>query len=258
MKATPNTQGTIKILIVDNQKIDRETLSLYLSSQENFQVVGTAASGEMALEKVMRLQPDIVVIDLEIAGMSGMTVVEMISDSHPEIKTFVLSTHEEKSYIDQAITAGALGYFIKGTAPEDLIAAILKVHQGYFQLGEGLLDKLKSTFYVQPTPDNDAIVDKITDPVEVNPPRLTSTTRLSSNLKDLTLEELRLKLEVLEQNKAFIQQKYSKLRRKFSLLMATQVILGFVTVGCISSIVKMNLETVPERANVTNISQPNK
>ncbi len=267
MNASLTTQSTIKILIVDTQKVVRETLSLYLASQQNFQVVGTAANGEIAMAKVAQLQPDVLIVNLEVPDISGTTIIEIIADNYPDIKTLVLSTYEEKTYIDQAISAGARGYLLKGTSPQDLIAAINKVHQGYFQLGKGLFDKLSLPSPPKARADYIKPVESLESQGKVSEEQsvFSATAQvvdldrelefISVSQHDATLMgELQQKVATLEAKKALIQQRYSKLQRKFSLLMASQIILAFVTLGCVSSLIKGNLEVVPNRANITGFS----
>ena len=133
---------TIKILIVDDRKMIRETIKMQLESELDLLVVGSAENGIIALQKIEQLQPDIVIIDLEMPGMDGITAIEIISERFPNTKSLVLSSHDGREYINQAIVAGAKGYLLKGTSSQDLTHAIRTINKGYFQLGSGLSGKL--------------------------------------------------------------------------------------------------------------------
>ena len=149
MNSTDLNIKTIKILLVDDRKIIRETVKMQLESAADLSIIGSADNGIVALQKIEQLKPDVVIIDLEMPGMDGITAIEIISDRFPETKSLVLSSHEEREYINQAIVAGAKGYLLKGTSGKDLAHAIRNIDQGYFQLGSGLLGKLSSNTILQ-------------------------------------------------------------------------------------------------------------
>ena len=133
----------IRILIVDDQKTVREQLQLLLDSVPDFQVIGTAEDGSTALKQLESLQPDILLIDLEMPGMGGIKAIQIIAKRYPECKIVVFSSHESSEYINQSLRAGAKGYLRKGTAQEEAIETIRTVHKGYGHLSPGLLEKLQ-------------------------------------------------------------------------------------------------------------------
>lgn len=132
----------IKILIVDDQKVVREKLKAILSQDLDLDVVGTAESGEQALELVKKLQPDVVLIDMEMPGMDGVTATRQICQAYPKAKVIILSMHDDDKYITKSIQAGAIGYLLKNTPPPEIKNAVRYVYRGYAQIGPGLLDKL--------------------------------------------------------------------------------------------------------------------
>ena len=135
----------ISILIVDDQKTVREQLQSLLDSVPDFQIVGTAEDGSTALKQLESLQPDILLIDLEMPGMNGIKAIQIIAKRYPESKIIVFSSHESSEYINQSLRAGAKGYLRKGTTQEEAIETIRTVYKGYGHLSPGLLEKLQLT-----------------------------------------------------------------------------------------------------------------
>lgn len=144
MNSVDLSKRTIGIIIVDDQKLVRQTLQVELEQEKDFKIVAIAENGRTALEKIAKFQPDIAIVDLEMPDINGIRTIEIISDRFPHTKALVLSSHDNREYINQAIVAGAKGYLLKGTSITNLADSVRKVHQGYFQLGSGLLDRLSS------------------------------------------------------------------------------------------------------------------
>ncbi len=133
----------IRILLVDDQNLVRQAIQIYLEREQDLEIVGQAENGTIALEKVEMLDPDVIIIDLEMPGIDGFTVIESIRKYHKtKAKVLVLSSYDDCKYINRAIGVGAKGYVLKGTPPQELTNVIRNIHQGYFQLGPGLLEKL--------------------------------------------------------------------------------------------------------------------
>lgn len=134
--------SSIRILIVDDQNLIRETIQTYLSQEPDLKVVGYAENGTRALEQIAQLSPHVVILDLEMPDMDGLTAIQLIRDRFKDLKILVLSSHDDRDHINQAIEAGAKGYLTKGTPVRELANAVRSVNQGYFQLGPGLMEKL--------------------------------------------------------------------------------------------------------------------
>jgi DNA-binding NarL/FixJ family response regulator/uncharacterized protein involved in exopolysaccharide biosynthesis len=132
----------IRILLVDDQRSIREALRAMLDSAPDFKVVGTAGDGHTAIEQVELLQPDVVLIDMEMPGLDGVSATRIINRQFSEVKVLVLSMHDDDAFISQSMQAGAMGYLLKSTPPQELRAAIRFVNRGYAQIGPGLLDKM--------------------------------------------------------------------------------------------------------------------
>jgi DNA-binding NarL/FixJ family response regulator len=135
----------IRLLLVDDQSLICQGLRAMLSLEPDLEVVGIAHDGEQALAQVHALQPDIVLMDVRMPVMDGREATRQICQQYPQIKVLVLSTFDDSQYIADAIRAGAKGYLLKDMPSEELAQAIRTVHQGYTQLGPGLLEKFAET-----------------------------------------------------------------------------------------------------------------
>jgi hemolysin D len=131
----------IRILLVDDQIFVRRFITKSLESDRNLQIIGTADNGQEAIAKVKSLTPDVVLIDLEMPQMDGITATEIIAKRFPDCKILVLSSHETGDYLQNALRAGAKGYLLKGSPATELNSAIHSVYKGYTQLSPGLLEK---------------------------------------------------------------------------------------------------------------------
>ncbi len=121
-----------------------------LSLEADLEVIGTADNGEMAIEQVAILKPDVVLMDLRMPVMDGREATRLISQQFPNVKVLVLSTFDDDLYIADSIRAGAKGYLLKDMPSEELAQAIRAVYQGYTQMGPGLLEKLMSKSVSEP------------------------------------------------------------------------------------------------------------
>ena len=134
----------IQILLVDDQKLIRQGLKALLELDPNIQVVGSVSNGESAIEQVEALKPDIVLIDVRMPGMDGVTATQIISKRFPDTKVIILSGYDDEEYLADALRSGAKGYLLKDTPAEELISVIQAVYKGYSQIGPGLLEKINS------------------------------------------------------------------------------------------------------------------
>ena len=120
----------IRIFIADDHPIVRRGIKNLLETETDFQLVGEAASGSEAIDAIKELQPDIVLMDLVMPGMDGIEATRQIKASQNNIQILVLTSFTTDDKVFPAIKAGALGYLIKDTAPDDLLRAIRQVHRG--------------------------------------------------------------------------------------------------------------------------------
>lgn len=128
----------IRLLLADDEPLIRRGLKALLSVEPDLQVLGEADNGKMAVQAVADLNPDLVLMDVRMPIVDGVTATKEICDRFPATKVLVLTTFAEDEYIAQALRYGAVGYLLKGTASEDLVQAIHAAHKGFLQLGPGV------------------------------------------------------------------------------------------------------------------------
>ncbi len=132
----------IRLLLVDDQNLIREGLKAMLELESDLQVIGCASNGQLALEQVATLLPDVVLMDVRMPIMDGREATRLIRDRFPETKVLVLSTFDDDQYISDAMKAGAKGYLLKDMPSDELAQAIRLLHSGYTQFAPGLFEKL--------------------------------------------------------------------------------------------------------------------
>jgi DNA-binding NarL/FixJ family response regulator len=120
----------IKVLIVDDQELIRASLSIVLGAETDFEIVGVAEQGQMAIELTKQLSPDIVLMDIHMPLMNGVEATAQIKKEFPQVKVMILTTFEELEYVRDALAAGAEGYLLKAIHPKDLAAGIRLVQHG--------------------------------------------------------------------------------------------------------------------------------
>lgn len=131
----------INVLIADDQNFVRKTLESYLEPELDLNVVGFAENGKAAIEKVAQLKPDIVLMDIEMPVMDGLTATEAIAQCYGDTKVLMLSVYDREQDVAHALKLGAKGYWLKNTTAKELADAIRHVHKGYFQLALELVNK---------------------------------------------------------------------------------------------------------------------
>ncbi|MFE7116250.1 response regulator [Streptomyces sp. NPDC057654] len=141
---------TIKVLIVDDQPLVRRGLSLILSPDPAFEVVGEAEDGAQAVALARRLHPDVVVMDVRMPVLDGVGATEQLAAAEPGCRVLALSTFDLDEYVVGALRAGAYGFLPKDSSPEDLGAAIRTVHAGEAAVAPRLLTRLISAYVRAP------------------------------------------------------------------------------------------------------------
>ncbi len=120
----------IRVLLVDDDALMRAGLEAILSSDAAVQVVGEASDGRIAVEQVRRLQPDVVLMDIRMPDVDGIAATREVVAVSPDVRVVILTTFEDDDYIFGALTAGASGFLLKRTSPEQLLEALRAVAAG--------------------------------------------------------------------------------------------------------------------------------
>jgi NarL family two-component system response regulator LiaR len=120
----------IRLLIVDDHTIVRKGIKVLVATEKDMQVVGEAENGAEAVEKAASLKPDVILMDLVMPGMDGIEATGRITAQQPEARILVLTSFAADDKVFPAVKAGALGYLLKDSSPEQLLEAIRQVHRG--------------------------------------------------------------------------------------------------------------------------------
>jgi DNA-binding NarL/FixJ family response regulator len=120
----------IDVLVVDDHALMRAGLRGLISGAEDMRVVGMAADGAQALDAVAMTSPHVVLMDLSMPGMDGVTATRRLSAEHPEVAVMILTSYSDQQRVLEAMDAGAIGYVLKDTDPGHLLAAIRSAAQG--------------------------------------------------------------------------------------------------------------------------------
>lgn len=122
--------SVINILLADDHPLVQDGLRIRFDEIEDINVIGVASDGEELLEKVKLLKPDLVITDISMPKMNGLKVTHLLSKEYPEIKVLILTMHDNKEYIQNAIDSGAKGYILKDKPAAEMIEAVRTIHQG--------------------------------------------------------------------------------------------------------------------------------
>lgn len=133
---------SIRVLVVDDQRLMRDGIASLLGIQEGIAVVGDAANGEDAVAQALALTPDVILMDVRMPVMDGVTATAQVRQKVPTCQVIMLTTFDDEESIVKALVAGASGYLLKNIPVEDLAQAIRLVERGIYQLEPSIVNKL--------------------------------------------------------------------------------------------------------------------
>jgi DNA-binding NarL/FixJ family response regulator len=142
----------VRVVLVDDDDLMRAGLRSVLSSDETIEVVGDAGDGREAVTRIRELHPDLVLMDIRMPNLDGISATREVLSAAPDVKVVVLTTFEQDDYIFDALSAGASGFLLKRTQPEELIAAIHTVADGDSLLSPSVTRRVIDRMASQPTP----------------------------------------------------------------------------------------------------------
>ncbi|WP_325199568.1 response regulator transcription factor [Oscillibacter sp.] len=131
----------IRVLIVDDQELFRESLKVVLSVSPGIEVVGAASGVQEALKSAASCRPDVALMDIRMPGMDGVEGTRLFKERYPHIKVVVLTTFDDDEYVFGALKNGASGYLLKGSSVSELSKAIQIVHEGGAMLNPEIASK---------------------------------------------------------------------------------------------------------------------
>jgi DNA-binding NarL/FixJ family response regulator len=122
--------ATIRLLICEDQTLMRQGLVTILGLEPGIEVVGQASNGQEAIDNVAALQPDIVLMDVQMPVMDGVEATRQLASRYPDTRVIILTTFDYEEYVFEGVKAGAMGYLLKDTPAPELVSTIRRVHAG--------------------------------------------------------------------------------------------------------------------------------
>jgi NarL family two-component system response regulator LiaR len=160
--STRFSETRVRVLVVDDHAIVRKGIRALLSEAEGFEVVGEASTGQEAVLRAQETHPDVILMDVLMPGMDGIEATRLITSRQPKARILVLTSFAADNKVFPAIKAGALGYLLKDSSPEELVRAIRQVHRGepslHPTIARKLLQEIARPDELQPAPE--ALTDR--------------------------------------------------------------------------------------------------
>ncbi len=151
---------TITVCIVDDNKDIRSALEQIIIMSDGYRLLGSFSSAEEAIEKIPALGPQVVLMDINLGGMSGIECVRQLKPMHPDILYMMCTVYEEDEKIFEALSAGANGYILKKTAPGKLLEAIKELSEGGAPMSSQIARKVVTAFRSRSVADGPVQDDK--------------------------------------------------------------------------------------------------
>lgn len=136
----------IKIVIADDQELIRESLKIVLSANPDMEVIDTVSNGREVIRSVRKAKPDVILMDIRMPEMNGVSCTQIIKENYPQIKIIILTTFDDDEYVYNALKFGASGYILKGISMAGLSSAIRVVYDGKAMINPDIVTKVVRLF----------------------------------------------------------------------------------------------------------------
>lgn len=136
----------IRVLLVDDQTLIRQGIAMLLELEPDLEVVGAVGDGRAAIEAVERLHPEVVLMDIRMPGMDGVTATRELSRRFPEVGVIILTTFDDDEYVFEGLKAGARGYLLKDISSEEMAEAVRAVARGEALIQPSIARKVVAEF----------------------------------------------------------------------------------------------------------------
>lgn len=141
-----NSTGDIQIVLIEDDMVIRESFEFLLNEEEGCSVIGAFADAESALRSVASLDPDVILLDIQLPGLSGLEALPKLKDLAPEAAVIILSVNEHQDTVFDALAKGASGYLTKNTPPERIVSAVNEVMLGGGPMSAHIAKMVVSSF----------------------------------------------------------------------------------------------------------------
>jgi two-component system, NarL family, response regulator NreC len=135
----------LRVLLAEDHKMMREGLRMVVDKEATMEVVGEADNGFIAIKLAQELRPDVVVMDISMPELNGLSATTELKQMVPDVKVLILTRHTESSYVQQLLQSGASGYVLKQSASEELVRAIRRVAAGQHYVDPAVSDQVVAT-----------------------------------------------------------------------------------------------------------------
>lgn len=214
----------IRVVIVDDEPLLRRALGVFITEEGDIEVVGDATNGAEAIEAVRTLEPDVVLMDAQMPVMDGATATRIITRDHPETKILALTTFGSLDTVVPMMQAGAGGYLLKDSEPEDIIAAIRDTDRGLRVLSASVASILVSSLALS----SQGRVVSLTEAEQLTPRESTVVTLLADGLSN---SEIARRESITE---ATVKTHLSNVMAKWNVRDRVQVLIRAVRAGIVS------------------------
>ena len=153
----------IRLVLADDHRLMQDGLKSRLEMEDNLDILACVGTGTEALESTLELQPDVLLLDINMPNLNGIEVLERLEKSHSDTAVIMLSMHDSRDYVIRSVKAGAKGYVLKDVGSEELVMAINQVAEGRSYLCPQASDRLLEQITEQPKPEDDTLSKRESD-----------------------------------------------------------------------------------------------